>query len=182
MRCMPALARRALVGISVFALFMGGCGSTKGSAQPSTGTFALPPAGDSVASLEATARAWARAFLVGSVDDIHALQGPECKNDSGTTIPVSTVNLYVRGLRAAVEKRLGRRPDRIAVIRVDTRNVTSTTGEALVVYDLPPSIVGNDNWVSYAVHDGRWKVADCHAPILGSSSSKSSSGSVASRP
>ena len=34
--------------------------------------------------------------------------------------------------------------------------------------------VGNDNWVNYAVHGGRWQVADCHAPIGGESSTAES--------
>ena len=62
------------------------------------------------------------------------------------------------------------RPLRAIKIRVVVvRDVTATTGDALVEYDLPAAVVGNDNWVSYAVHSGRWKVADCRAPIGGES-------------
>jgi hypothetical protein len=53
------------------------------------------------------------------------------------------------------------------------RNVTDTSGEAEVQYDLPASAVGNDNWVTFERHNGHWKVSDCHAPIGGSSSSSS---------
>jgi hypothetical protein len=72
-------------------------------------------------------------------------------------------------------KNLGRPLDRIKIIGVAVRNVTRSSGDALVEYDLPANVEGNDNWVSYAIHDGRWKVSDCHAPIGGSSSSASSS-------
>jgi len=135
--------------------------------------MALPPAGNSTATLKATAVAWAHAFLVGSVDDIKALQGPECADHSGTTLPIRTVNQYLRGERVVMQKYVGRPLDEISVRGVVVRNVTSTTGEALVGYDLPAALVGNDNWVGYTVHGGRWKVSDCHAPIGGSSSSGS---------
>jgi len=121
----------------------------------------------------ATAAAWAHAFLVGSLDDIKALQGPECADHSGTTLPIRTVNQYLSSERAVMQKYLGRPLDKINIRRVVVRNVTSTTGEALVEYDLPTSLAGNDNWVTYAIHEGRWKVSDCHAPIGGRSSSAS---------
>jgi hypothetical protein len=123
--------------------------------------------------LKATAIAWAHAFLVGSLDDIKALQGPECTDHGGTTFPIPTVRQYLRGERTVMQKYLGRPLDKIKISGVALRNLTSSSGEALVEYDLPASVVGNDNWVSYAIHDGRWKVSDCHAPIGGSSSSKS---------
>ena len=126
--------------------------------------------------MRATATAWAHAFLVGSVDDIKALEGPECAPQSGTTVAASVASLYLRGSRAVWQSHVGRPLDTIKIRGVLVRHVTSTTGEALVEYDLPATVVGNDNWVTYAVHDGRWKVADCHAPIGGSGSS--SSGSV----
>ena len=72
-------------------------------------------------------------------------------------------------------KELGRPLDEIEIKSVAIRNVTSTSGDALVEYDLAAQVVGNDNWVSYAIHDGRWKVSDCHAPIGGNSSSVSGS-------
>lgn len=137
----------------------------------------LSPAGNTSASLKATAIAWAHAFLVGSLNDIKALQGPECADQSGTTLSVGIVNQYLRGERAVMAKHLGRPLDKININRVVLRNVTSSSGDALVEYDLPANVVGNDNWVNYAIHDGRWKVSDCRAPIGGSSSS--SSGTVA---
>jgi hypothetical protein len=148
-------------------------GGSGGSAAPSTSTVVLPPAGNTSASLEATAIAWAHAFLVGSLEDIKALQGPECADHTGDTVPVGTVRQYLRGERAVLAKHLGRPLEKITISRIALRNVTSTSGDALVEYDLPADVVGNDNWVTYAIHDGRWKVSDCHAPIGGSSSSAS---------
>jgi hypothetical protein len=56
---------------------------------------------------------------------------------------------------------------------VSTRNVTGKTGEAEVRYDLPVAVTGNDNWVTYELVGGKWKVQDCHGPFGGSSSSGS---------
>jgi hypothetical protein len=151
-----------------------GCGSEHGATAPAAGgTVALPPAGTSTDNLRATAIAWSNAFLVGSLADIKALEGPECAPQSNTTVAARTATVYLRGMRTEMRAHLGPL-DRIKILGVDVRNVTDTSGEALVEYDLPAAVVGNDNWVSYAVHDGRWKVADCHAPIGGSSSSATS--------
>ena len=65
--------------------------------------------------------------------------------------------------------------DDIKILDVQLRNVTPQSGEAQVVFDLPPAKAGNDNWVGYALYNGRWKVADCHAPIGGQSVSASPS-------
>jgi hypothetical protein len=171
---------RSVCCVTVPAFVACGCSSGHGTATaPSVRTMALPPAGASTAALQATALAWAHAFLVGSTDDIRALQGPECAPDSGTTIAVATVSMYLRGLRAELQTHLGRPLDKITVRRVAVRDVTATTGDALVEYDLPAAVVGNDNWVGYAVHAGRWKVADCHAPIGGESTAAKSATSVA---
>ena len=74
-----------------------------------------------------------------------------------------------------MQRYFGRPLDKIKNTRVVVRNVTSTSGEALVEYDLPATVVGNDNWVSYTVHNGRWNVSDGHAPIGGSKISKTGS-------
>lgn len=145
--------------------------SSGSSSDGSTQKVPLPPAGTTTADLQATATAWAKAFLVGSVDDMKALEGPECASQDETTVAPRIVAAYLKGMRAGLRAHIGRDLDEIRIVRVETRNVTSTTGDALVIYDLPRDKVGNDNWVSYAVHGGRWKVADCHAPIAGSSSS-----------
>jgi hypothetical protein len=139
----------------------------------------LPAAGTSTADLRATALAWAHAFLIGSAADMKALQGPECTSPSEPTIAASTVSMYLRGMRVGMQAHFGLPLDKIRIRGVVVRNVTATTGDALVEYDLPAAVVGNDDWVSYAVHAGRWKVADCHAPIGGESTSTKSATSVA---
>ena len=85
---------------------------------------------------------------------------------------------YLGEMRAEME-RFTRVP--LASIRVNgvhVRNVTATTGDAEVQYDLPPSSVGNDNWVTYGYQNGQWKVTNCHAPIGGESTSSSASAST----
>ena len=57
---------------------------------------------------------------------------------------------------------------------VSVRNVTAKTGEAEVRYDLPVAVTGNDDWVTYGLIDGKWKVQDCRAPIGGDSGFSSS--------
>jgi hypothetical protein len=173
MRSVTSRRYHVIVAVGVVGVLAYGCSSGHGSTAVPTSTVALPPAGNSTASLVATARAWANAFLVGSLGDIKALQGPECADRSGTTFATRTVTLYLQSERAVMQKYFGRSLDKIKIGRIVVRNVTSTSGEALVEYDLPAAVVGNDNWVSYTIHDGRWKVSDCHAPIGGSSSSNS---------
>jgi hypothetical protein len=169
----PHRAIVATVAFVVLVVLACGCTSGAGSTAVPATRFSLPPAGSSTASLVATARGWARAFLVGSLGDIKALQGPECSDRTGTTLATQTVTSYLQGMRAVMEHHFGRPLDTIKIRGVRVRNVTGTHGEALVTYDLPAAAVGNDNWVGYAIHDGRWKVSDCQAPIGGSSSSAS---------
>ncbi len=116
----------------------------------------MPPAGNTTPALKATAIAWAHAFLVGSLDDIRALQGPECDDHSATTLPIPTVSQYLRGLRSTMQQHFGQSLDKIRITGVAVRSVTGTTGMALVHYDLPAGVVGNDNWVEYTIHDDRW--------------------------
>jgi cellulase/cellobiase CelA1 len=78
-------------------------------------------------------------------------------------------------MRAQIERHIGIPLDQIKVRGVLVRDVTPTGGGAELQYNLPVSKAGNDNWVTYALHDHRLKVADCHAPIGGSSSSATSS-------
>ena len=51
------------------------------------------------------------------------------------------------------------------------RNVTATSGDAEVEYDLPTAVAANDNWVTFKRHNGKWKVADCRLPFGGNSQS-----------
>jgi hypothetical protein len=169
--------RRVIVVIAVLGALGSGCSGGDGS-EAAFVTARLPAAGNSIASLKATAVAWAHAFLVGSLEDIKALQGPECDVHDGTPVPIRTARQYLDRERVAMRRYFGRALDTIEIQRVAVRNVTPTTGEALLEYNLPPTVVGNDNWVTYAVHNGRWKVSDCRAPIGGSSSSASAGGTA----
>jgi hypothetical protein len=128
----------------------------------------------SLTGLRAAALAWSRAFLTGTSADIFAMEGAECAPTTSTTLSGSTISAYLAGERAVMKQHLGMPLDAITAHGVSVRDFTGATGEALVQYDLPESKTGNDNWVSYAVEDGAWKVADCHAPIGGSSTSASS--------
>ena len=129
----------------------------------------------SVEGLKAAALAWSNVFLTGTPDAIFAMEGAECTPTTSTTLSGSTISAYLAGERATMEQHFGMPLDAITAHGVSVRNFTGTTGEALVQYDLPESKTGNDNWVTYAVENGEWKVADCHAPIGGSSTSASSS-------
>ena len=136
------------------------CGSS--SASPTDAT----PAG-----LRATAIAWSKAFLTGTVTDIESLESTNCR----TSPKPSVAARYLRGMRAGLEHYLGTPLGSIRIVRVQVRNVTATGGEAEVQYDLPEAKTGNDNWVGYTYQDGQWRVADCRAPIGGESAGASAS-------
>jgi hypothetical protein len=168
--------RRQAIGGAAFVVVLTACSSAFVSVDP----------GPSQADLRATARAWAHAYLVGSVADIRALQGPACTVPPPTTkAGVAAAGLQLQRMRAELQARLGRRLDRIKIRRVVTRSVSSggsATGQASVRYDLPPSVAGTDNWVTYAAYNGRWMVEDCIPPIGGNSASGSSSSSATPTP
>jgi hypothetical protein len=125
-----------------------------------------------MAALRAAALSWAKTFLTGSPTGILRLQGPECRSTStSSSLPKAAVALYLRGLRASMRRQLGKSLTQIHVRNVELRNMTANRGEAQVVYDLPQARVGNDNWVEFTLHRGHWRVSNCHAPILGNSSS-----------
>jgi len=102
---------------------------------------------------------------------MQALQGPECADHSGTTIPIQTRTQYLRDQRAVMRKYLGRPLDKIKISGVVVRNVTSTSGEALVDYDLPAAKVGNYNWVTYTftTAGGRSRTATLRSEAAGPS-------------
>jgi hypothetical protein len=144
------------------------------STPPPIAVTVVAPGDKSVEGLRAAALAWSRAFLTGTPAEIFAMEGPECRPATATTLSNDTISAYLAGERAMMKQHFGMPLDAITEHGVSVRNFTGTTGEALVQYDLPESKTGNDNWVTYALHGGAWKVADCHAPIGGSSSSASS--------
>ena len=133
------------------------------------------PSDDSPAGLQAAATTWARAFLTGTVADIQASEGVECRTHPNPSVAAA----YLAAERKVMARYAGQPLGTIKVLGVDTRNVTSTTGDAEVRYNLPAGRAGNDNWVSYKYESGSWKVANCHAPIGGESSRSSSASSSA---
>jgi hypothetical protein len=143
-------------------------GSNEGLATTTTGAPATPKA---TAALRATAVAWAKAFLTGSIADIRRMQGPECRSHTTSTLSHAGLELYLRAMRASMRQHLGVALDAVRIEDVELRNVTSRRGDAQVVYNLPQSKAGNFNWVEYTLHDGRWKVSDCRAPIGGEETS-----------
>ena len=126
------------------------------------------PAETGTAGLRAAATAWSHTFLTGTLADIHDMQGASCR--TGNHVSPTVAEGYLRATRAAMEHDVGVPLSSIRITGVLVRNVTTSTGDAEVQYALPASVVGNDNWVSYAYQDERWKVTNCNAPIGGESS------------
>jgi hypothetical protein len=155
--------------------------SGSGEIDLTTSTTRPPATPKSTSELRAAAIAWARVFLTGTLHELRSMQGPECRPaTTRSTLPLSVQDAYFRALRLSMRHYAGRALSKIRILDVEMRNVTATRGEAQVVYDLPISKVGNDNWVEFTVHRGRWLVSDCKAPIGGNSSaSTDSSASVA---
>jgi hypothetical protein len=118
--------------------------------------------------LRAAAIAWARTWLTGSPSEIRRSMGRECQSDSR---PSKASDLqYLRRIRKEMRRGLGVPLDEVPIADVELRNVRLNQGEAQVLYDLPISRVGNDNWVEYTLRNGRWKVTNCRSPIFGMSS------------
>ncbi len=127
------------------------------------------PTATGTAGLRAAARAWSSAFLTGTVANIRSMEGVPCL--STPTVSPAVLQGYLAAMRAEMERHLGVPLASIRIDAVHVRHVTATTGDAEVIYALPPSVVGNDNWVTYGYQDGQWKVTNCDAPIGGESTS-----------
>jgi hypothetical protein len=156
---------RLLTTMLVVALAVVGSGLPAGAAATD----------DPEAGVRAAALKWEKVFLTGTPKQIFAMEGPECRSTSSTTLPKQVLEQYLAGQRAVMRKTLGVPLTKVPVRGVEVRDVTSTRGSAQVLYDLPESKVGNDNWVEFRLHRGTWLVANCHAPIGGRSSSSASS-------
>jgi hypothetical protein len=170
-------AAAAVVAIAGFALALsygprssdvGGSG-TGGALCATCNTGASSPTAKGTPGLRAAARAWSRAFLTGTVANIRSVEGASCLSSPSVAPTVAEADL--RAERVAMQRDLGVPLASIKIKGVQVRDVTASTGQAEVRYDLPASVVGNDNWVSYGYQGGQWKVTDCHAPIGGESSS-----------
>jgi hypothetical protein len=161
--------RNTLRALVVSAILIGCIGCSGGpSSTPSMPRVPREPAG----GVQAAAISWATAFLTGTVADIQEMEGRQCTSNSPHFSPTLLAG-YLKVTRRSMEQSIGIPLDRIRITGVVTRNVASTQGEAEVQYDLPSSKVGNDNWVTYQVEDGRWKESSCTAPIGGVSQTPS---------
>jgi hypothetical protein len=178
-------AAALVVGIAGFALALsygprssdvGGSGTggalcatcATGSSSPTS--FRLPTE-TGTPGLRDAARAWSEAFLTGTVANIRSMEGASCLTTP--TIAPAVMEAFLKADRAEMERYVGVPLASIRIKGVQVRDVTATTGDAEVQYDLPSSVVGNDNWVSYGYQDGQWKETNCQAPIGGESSSPS---------
>jgi len=151
--------------------------TTTGAGSGSYNYGSSPPAGSKSAihaDLRTAALAWSKAFLTGTPEDIARMQSPECAANTSTTFSERFLTIYLQAERQVMRHHFGIDLSAIKIRGVLVRNVTASSGEAEVQYDLPESATGNYNWVTYELHAGQWKVADCHAPIGGSASSASS--------
>jgi hypothetical protein len=131
------------------------------------------PTEKGIVGLRAAAVAWAHAVFTGTVADIKGMEGSPCR--SGPHYSPTVLNEYLTGMRAGLQHSLGAPLRLIRITGVRTRNVTATTGDTNVLYALPATVVGNDNWVTYGYQHGKWRVTSCHYPIGGESVSSSAS-------
>ena len=157
---------RSCVFVAALSILCAACASGSPSTHLPASLQEATPAG-----LRAAANAWANAFLTGTVSDITGMEAPACQVPGNAGVASSDL----QAMRTRMERHFGIALTSVRVTAVQLRNVTSTSGEAEVEYDLSPSLAGDDNWVTYGYQDGQWKVTDCHAPIGGQSSSSSTS-------
>jgi hypothetical protein len=155
-----------LVVLIVVATSGGGSESVRLPPAQSNGTTTPSPNPRAAkTALKATAAANAKAWLTGTPEDIKRLQGPECVSTESS--PHWPRDLPAFSTFRTVLNQVGRSPGTIKIVGVRVRNVTATSGEAEVEYNLPAAVVGNSNWVTFKRLDGRWKVADCRLPFNG---------------
>ena len=165
-----------VVVVLVAAMVLVACSSSssvRGAAISTSTPKRVAPSGD----LRKTALAYAQAYLTGTALQQYEFQGPACRTGvKPTPQTIAAAAVFLRRQRAEMQRRYGMSTSTIQsrIAGVSVRNVGRTTGEAEVRYDLPVAITGNDNWVTYGLADGKWKVQDCHPPFGGNSSQASS--------
>ena len=115
--------------------------------------------------LRTAAAEYARAWLSVDLAAITRSHGPGCGNGgSRPAIDDKALAPEAREMRSKLEQQLGVPLSSIKVRGVLVRKVTRATGEAEVEYNQPIRVTGDDNWVAYELHDGRW-TNDCKLPI-----------------
>lgn len=153
--------RCATMGTMKYLGLLSLCAITCLCAACSSPTSSLPIfTGQTQAGLRATAARYAQAILTGSVRDIQALLSPECLSSDHITSQLLPAG------RSDWEGIVGVSFQDIRITGVRIRDVTRTTAQAEVEFSIPTREAGNDNWVSYQLIDGEWRVAgQCSLPI-----------------
>ncbi len=101
---------------------------------------------------------YAQAVLTCSSADVKASLSPECRSADHITAQIWSL------FRRFGERELGFSFDRIKVTGVQVQDVTTTSAQAEVEFNL--SAAGNYNWVTYVLDNGRWKVGgQCAMPV-----------------
>jgi hypothetical protein len=154
------------------------CSSSTSTSAPraTESSTTTAPGASPAATLRTAALAWAHAFLTGTVMEQQSyLQGPCLTGEKPTQSKIAAATARLNQERDRIQRTLGISTATIQskIDGVSTRNVTAKTGEAEVRYDLPVAATGNDNWVTYELVGGKWKVQNCRSPLGGSSSSAS---------
>ena len=110
------------------------------------------PSGPATTTIDAAARAYADALLRGSAAEINAVISASCSPMTGAALA---------SIRSTVETRNHIALSAVHIVSVEPRSVVGSRGQATVHTDLPAQVEGNDNWLTYAVEDGRFRVTDC---------------------
>ena len=138
-----------------------------GAVCAACGSANAVPSATGVAGLRQAAEAYAGATLNGRFGGVERALSPECR----ATDHITAENLP--SAEVTWQRQLGVSFSSIRVTGVDVRDVTPTSAQAEVTFNLP---VGNDNWVHYVLDDGKWSVGgECVVPV-GNFESSSGSG------
>jgi hypothetical protein len=168
-------AGRTIAGLAIGIVLVTACGGTAetvatpvDSTTATTTTIARPSL-QQVNDLRATAIASAEAWLTGTLHDMVAANHGGCGSPE---VPPPAVDdpswaPMIRTMRANFEHQMGVSFSSIKILGVLLRNLTPTSGEAEVQYDLPSSVAGDDNWIRYKFDGGQWSPLDCFPPIGG---------------
>ncbi len=131
------------------------------------GAVSSSPSSSGRTTLKQAALTYARATLTGGYADLEASLSTECR----ATDHVTAQNLGAA--RSFWEKQLGLSFNSIRITGVKFQDVTSTSGQAEVQYN---PAAGNNNWVDYVLHGGKWEVGGKCAVPIGNFESSSTSG------
>ncbi len=138
------------------------------SASPSATTDGSSP----IERLRATAKLYADAILRGTANEVKAFNSSSCAG--------ALTDAQLSSVRMGLERATGKPAGSITIAGASVRNFDGLHGDAAVTFDLPTTLQGNDNWLTFTLERGGWRVADCtRLPIGGNSTPSDSSGSTA---